>query len=67
MWRYEKTLQYPVNIKNPDPALAKVIVSQLGGANTKKIYPTIIKKLPFIPYLHHTLWPDEYDTVNECP
>ena len=31
MWKYEKTLQYPVNIAKPDPALAKVIVSQLGG------------------------------------
>ncbi len=31
MWQYEKTLQYPVNIKNPNPALAKVIISQLGG------------------------------------
>ena len=31
MWMYEKKLQYPVNIKNPDPALAKVIISQLGG------------------------------------
>lgn len=31
MFMYEKTLQYPVNIKNPNPALAKVIVSQLGG------------------------------------
>ena len=33
MWQYEKKLQYPVNIKNPNPALAKVIVSQLGGAS----------------------------------
>ena len=31
MWQYEKKLQYPVKIKNPNPALAKVIVSQLGG------------------------------------
>ena len=31
MWQYEKKLQYPVNIKNPNPALAKVFVSQLGG------------------------------------
>ena len=31
MWQYEKKLQYPVNIKNPNPALARVIVSQLGG------------------------------------
>lgn len=31
MWIYEKKLQYPVNIKNPNPKLAKIIVSQLGG------------------------------------
>ena len=31
MWVYEKKLQYPVNIKNPNPALAKFIISQLGG------------------------------------
>jgi spore coat protein JC len=31
MWAYEKKLQYPVNIKNPNPKLAKFIVSQLGG------------------------------------
>lgn len=33
MWSYEKKLQYPVNIKNPNPALAKVIITQLGGAD----------------------------------
>lgn len=31
MWSYEKKLQYPVKIKNPNPALAKIIISQLGG------------------------------------
>lgn len=31
MWNYEKKLQYPVNIKTPNPAMAKVIMSQLGG------------------------------------
>ena len=31
MWSYEKKLEYPVKIANPNPALAKVIVSQLGG------------------------------------
>lgn len=31
MWIYDKKLQYPVNIKNPNPKLAKVIISQLGG------------------------------------
>ena len=31
MWSYDKKLQYPVKIKNTNPAIAKVVVSQLGG------------------------------------
>lgn len=31
MWKYEKTLQYPINIKKKDPRLAKLIVTQYGG------------------------------------
>lgn len=31
MWSYEKRLEYPVDIKTPNPAMAKVIISQLGG------------------------------------
>lgn len=31
MWIYEKKLQYPVNIKKPDPKAATIILSQLGG------------------------------------
>lgn len=31
MWNYEKKLQYPVNIKNPNPKLAQMIISQYGG------------------------------------
>ncbi len=31
MWIYEKKLQYPVKIKNPNPKLAQIIISQLGG------------------------------------
>ena len=31
MWTYDKKLQYPVNIKNPNPALAKLIITQFGG------------------------------------
>ena len=31
MWQYEKKLQYPVKIKNPNPKYAQIIVSQLGG------------------------------------
>lgn len=31
MFVYEKKLQYPVKIANPNPKLAKVIISQVGG------------------------------------
>ena len=31
MWIYEKKLQFPVKIKNPNPKMASVIISQLGG------------------------------------
>ena len=31
MWIYDKKLQFPVKIKNPDPKAAQVIISQLGG------------------------------------
>ena len=31
MWIYEKKLQYPVKIKNPNPKLASAILTQLGG------------------------------------
>lgn len=31
MWIYDKKLEYPIHIKNPNPALAKVVITQLGG------------------------------------
>ena len=31
MFMYQKKLQYPVRIKNPNPMLAKIIISQYGG------------------------------------
>ena len=31
MWEYEKKLQFPINIKNPNPKLASFIISQYGG------------------------------------
>lgn len=31
MWVYEKKLEYPVNIKNTNAKLAKMIISQYGG------------------------------------
>lgn len=31
MWDYSKKLQYPVKIARPDPSMAKIIITQLGG------------------------------------
>lgn len=31
MWNYEKRLQYPVKITNPNPKIAQCILSQYGG------------------------------------
>ncbi len=31
MWVYEKKLEYPINIKNTNAKLAKIIISQYGG------------------------------------
>ena len=31
MWNYERRLQYPVRIKNPDARAAKIIITQYGG------------------------------------
>ena len=31
MFVYQKKLQYPINVKNSNPRLASVIISQYGG------------------------------------
>lgn len=36
MWTYEKKLQFPVKIKNTNPALAKAIITQYGGLYSKR-------------------------------
>ena len=37
MFIYEKRLQYPVRIKNTNPALAKFIISQYGGPYSNRL------------------------------
>lgn len=36
MWEYRKQLQYPVKIARANPALAKIIITQLGGPHGEK-------------------------------
>lgn len=33
MWKYEKTLGYPINIKKKDLKMAKLLITQYGGPN----------------------------------
>ena len=33
MWKYVKSLEYPINIKKKDLRMAKYLVTQYGGAN----------------------------------
>ena len=44
MWEYQKKLQIPINIKNPNPKLAAFIVSQYGGADGKCLSKSITSK-----------------------
>ena len=44
MWSYDKKLQYPINIKNPNPETAKLIISQYGGADGNCLSKSITSK-----------------------
>ncbi len=35
MWRYEKRLEFPINIKKRDPRMASVILTQYGGPDSE--------------------------------
>ena len=36
MFKYVKSLEYPINIKKKDIRMAKYIVTQYGGTNCKR-------------------------------
>lgn len=36
MFKYVKSLEYPINIKKKDLKMAKYIVTQYGGSNCKR-------------------------------
>lgn len=35
MFKYDKFLEYPVKIKNKNPRLANIVITQYGGADGK--------------------------------
>lgn len=44
MWNYEKRLQYPVHISNPNPQLAQLIITQFGGPNGRNVIAVFIRQ-----------------------
>ena len=57
MWKYVKSLEYPVNIKKKDIRMAKYLVTQYGGANGelaaafRYLICLTIKEKPYLPTL----------------
>ena len=59
MWKYVKSLEYPVNIKKKDIRMAKYLVTQYGGANGELAAAfrylnqrcLTIKEKPYLPTL----------------
>ncbi len=48
MFSYNKFLEYPIKIKNPNPRLANIVITQYGGAYCKclsKSQPRILCKV----------------------
>lgn len=33
MFKYDKFLEFPINIKNPNPRLANIVINAYGGAS----------------------------------
>ena len=45
MFVYEKKLQYPVRIKNTNPKLAALIISQYGGPYPNKLRKHLLRRV----------------------
>lgn len=44
MFSYNKILEYPINIKNPNPRLAVIVATQYGGADGNCLSKSITSK-----------------------
>ena len=42
MWSYDKRLQFPVKIKNPDPQTAKIVITSLADRMASSVHPCAI-------------------------
>ena len=60
MWEYEKMLQYPVKIKNPDPKMAALIVTQYGGPDGE-----LAASLRYLTQRFSMITPQAIATLND--
>ena len=44
MFEYKKMLQFPIKIKNPNPRLANIVITQYGGAYGNCLSKSITSK-----------------------
>lgn len=60
MWIYEKRLEYPVKIKNPNPKMAKVIITQYGGPDGE-----LAASLRYLSQRFSMITPQAIATLND--
>ncbi|KZL89857.1 manganese catalase family protein [Clostridium magnum] len=60
MWAYEKKLEYPVKIKNPNPAMAKIIITQYGGPDGE-----LAASLRYLSQRFSMITPQAIGTLND--
>ncbi len=60
MWIYEKKLQYKVKIKNPNPKMAKYIITQYGGPDGE-----LAASLRYLSQRYHMPIPEAKAVLND--
>ena len=60
MWTYDKILEYPVKIKNPNPAMAKIIITQYGGPDGE-----LAASLRYLSQRFSMITPQAIATLND--
>ena len=60
MWMYDKKLEFPVNIKNPNPKLARLIITQYGGPDGE-----LGASLRYLSQRFSMITPQAKETLND--
>lgn len=60
MWVYEKKLEYPVKIKNPNPKMANLIITQYGGPDGE-----LAASLRYLSQRYHMPIPEAKGILND--